>query len=290
MTTDSRMMGWLLGIVLGWGAVAAGGYPTIFETRSRYNHIIVQEDAEGLRYLLFSENGAHQSVRRPGQPGSLELPYSRSMMIGLACVQEPRRILVVGLGGGSIPSFLHLHYPRARIDCAEIDASVIDVAKRFFSFEEDARLQARLADGRKFIEETASRYDLIFLDAYGDDFIPPALATREFLLAVRRALSPRGIVLGNIWSRFSNPQYDSMLATYLDVFPQVYLFDVPAGGNIIFLALPRGGRLDREDLARKATTASDQRNFGFDLGALVRFGYQDARELELDAPVLADPK
>jgi spermidine synthase len=290
MRFDRSILTGLLGLVLGLDVLAAFGNETIYKTNSPYNSIIVQEDSAGLRYLLFSENGALQSVRRPGEAGNLVLPYSRSMMVGLTCVEKPRRILVVGLGGASIPSYLHQHYPKARIDCVEIDSAVIDVAKRFFGFQEDDRLRAHAADGRKYIEETTHRYDIVFLDAFGDDYIPPSLTTREFLLAVRRVLSPRGIVLANVWGRFSNPLYDSMLVTYRDVFKQVYLFDVPLRGNIVFLAVPRTGTFHREDLAQKATAVSKKRSFGFDLGELVRSGYQDARELSLDAPVLLDPQ
>jgi spermidine synthase len=277
-------------MTLGLDMLAVLGSETIYEVQSRYSRIIVQEDDEGLRYLLFSENGPQQSVRCPGESGTLVLPYSRSMMVGLACVEKPAHILVVGLGGASIPSILRQHYPQAWIDCVEIDSAVIDVAKRFFDFQEDDRLRAHAVDGRKFIEETSHRYDLIFLDAYGNDVIPPSLTTREFLLAVRRALSTRGVVLGNIWSRASNPLYDSMLVTYRHVFKQVYLFDASQRGNIIFLAIPRGGILHREDLEQKAAAVSKKQNLGFDLGELIRSSYQDARELSLDAPLLKDPR
>ncbi len=274
-------------ILLSLGVQANTGRQVIYQTRSAYNHIFVLEDAEGLRYLLFSENGAQQSVRRPGETNILELPYSRTMMVGLACVDPPERILVVGLGGGSIPSFLHARYPRAHIDCVEIDPAVIDVAKRFFDFREDDRLKAYAADGRKFIEDTKNRYDLVFLDAYGDDFIPPHLATREFLLAVRRILSPRGVVLGNIWSRASNHLYDSMVRTYQDVFEQLYLFQVPARGNVIFLAIPRPGRLSLDELARQAQAVTRQRQLGFDLGELIRSGHREV-QVDPDASVLRD--
>lgn len=289
MRCHPSILSGLSGLFYGLSVLTTLGHQILYRTNSFFNQIIVEEDAEGLRYLLFSENGAQQSVRRPGDSSALVLPYSRSMMVGLACVENPRRILVVGLGGASIPGFLHQRYPKARIDCVEIDPAVIDVAKRFFGFREDHRLRAFAADGRKFIEETPHRYDLIFLDAYGDDFIPPSLTTREFLSAVRRALSRRGILLANVWSRFSNPQYDSMLATYRTVFTQLYLFNVPNRGNIIFLAVPREGTLPCEDLTRRATAVSKKRNLGFDLGELVRDGYQDTRGLSLDAPILQDP-
>ncbi len=191
----------------------------IYQTRSKYNdRIIVRENPEGVRYLMFSDDGGYQTVRRPGDCDNLELPYTKVMLAGLALSPQPRRILVVGLGGGAIPGFLHKRYPRTRIDCVEIDPAVVDVAKKFFGFKEDAYLRVFVADGRKFVEESRFVYDAIFLDAYGDEAIPVHLATREFLLAVRSTAHPRGVVLGNVWDRFSNALYDSIVRTYEAVF------------------------------------------------------------------------
>ena len=92
------------------------------------------QDAAGLRTLRFEKDGARQTVVRPGEPGRLEMPYQRVALAGLALCPEPRRILVVGLGGGALPSFLRVHYPDAAIDAVEIDPQVVEVAKDFFGF------------------------------------------------------------------------------------------------------------------------------------------------------------
>ena len=113
------------------------------------------------------------------------------MPIGLAVVEEPKRILIVGLGGATIPNFLHKHYPRTTIDVVDIDPDVVVVAKKFFGFKDDPTMRAHVADGRKFVEESRDRYDIIFLDAYGRDNIPYHLATREFLQAARARYRPR---------------------------------------------------------------------------------------------------
>lgn len=269
-------------------SVVPPGTRVIYETRSKYNRVVVRENSAGVRYLMFSDTGGYQTVRRPGDEDNLELPYSQVMMVGLGLVPEPRRILVLGLGGGAIPSFLHKRYPRARIDCVEIDPVVVDVARRYFDFREDSHLRAHVADGRRFVEESRRVYDVIFLDAYGDDFIPIHLATREFLTAVRSIVHPRGVVLGNVWGRGSNALYDSMVRTYQAVFEQLYLFGVPARSNVIFLALPRPGRLSAEEVAAAAGKAAEARDFGYDLAELVRFGFADVSDEPFEAPILED--
>ncbi len=53
------------------------------------------------------------------------------------------------------------------------------------------------------------------------------------------ALAPAGLVAANVWGRAINPLYANMLLTYRAAFADVYVFDVPAPGTKIFVALPR---------------------------------------------------
>jgi spermidine synthase len=242
-----------------------------------------------MRTLLFERGGGRQSVVKPGDPDHLELPYARVALAGLALCEEPRRILVVGLGGGSLPMFLRKHYPVAAIDVAEIDPDVVDVAKNYFGFREDERMHARTGDGRQFIENARQAdYDIIFLDAFGDRDVPKHLTTLEFLKAVRRALKPSGGVVSNVWRPASNPLYDSMARTYQEAFDELFILDVPGDVNNIFLSLPRRQTLGQRDLAGLARKISTAKRFRFDLGDLVEYGFQHAREKSPQARVLRD--
>jgi spermidine synthase len=260
----------------------------LYEKQSPYNTIVVTEDERGLRTLWFERYGVRQSVVKVGDPDHLELAYARAMPVGLALVEKPERILIVGLGGGTIPSFLHKHYPQTTIDVVDIDPDVVDVAKKLFGFREDRTLHAYVKDGRRFVEQCRDPYDVVFLDAYGSDNIPYHLATREFLQAVRRALTPRGVVVGNVWSRGSNPLYDSMVRTYQEVFDELYIFDVRGAGNKILLALPRTLRVGKDDLARRAREIGQARHFPIDLGEAVTYGYQYADQKNPRERVLTD--
>ena len=260
----------------------------LYQKASPYNTILVTEDEQGLRTLLFNKGGIRQSVVKVGDPDHLELPYARVMPVALALVEQPRRVLIVGLGGGTIPCFLHKHYPQTTIDVVDIDPDVVDVAKKYFAFREDATMHAHVDDGRRFIEKCRRPYDIIFLDAFGSEEIPYHLATREFLQAVRRALTPQGVAVGNIWSRGSNRLYDSMIRTYQEVFEELYILDVRGAGNEILIALPRKQRIGRDELARRATRISRQKRFRFDMGPLVVYGYRYAGKKNLRGRVLTD--
>ena len=239
----------------------------LYDKPSAYSPIVVTEEANGTRTLRFERGGARQSVAKPDDAGYVELSYARAALIGLALSKEPRRVLVVGLGGATLPRFVRKYYPDATIDAVDIDPDVVQVAKQFFGFSEDSRMHAHVADGRRFIEQAQAPYDLIFLDAYGASSVPAHMTTAEFLRAVRKALRPDGVVVGNLWSGDHNDFYPAMVRTYEEVFATVKV--VPAGGNRIVLALPRKEEIDTQALAQRATRLSTDKRFQFDLGAAI---------------------
>src|SRR3990172_6288904 len=112
-------------------------------------------------------------------------PYSGPFLyvayahLGLVFRPEAQRVLVVGLGGGSIPKRFWRDYPAMLIEVAELDPMVVDVAKRFFGVPEDLRLRIVAQDGRLFLRNTRQRYDMIILDAYFAESIPFHLTTPE---------------------------------------------------------------------------------------------------------------
>ena len=251
----------------------------LYEGRSPYTQVYVSEDAKGLRYLQFEPNGALQSVVRPGKPRHLELAYLRGAMTALAFVPAPRRVLVVGLGGGSMPMFLRSLYPSLHIDVVDIDPEVVKVARRFFGLKEDARLKVHVADGRRFIEESKGGYDLVFLDAYGPDSIPYHLATKEFLAAVQRALSPEGLVASNVWAA-PNPLYSSMLRTYQAQFPAVKVLELAGSVNRIVFARTAAAAPAPEAVVEQGRALSHQHRLAFDLGKLLTRGLREVRPAE----------
>lgn len=267
---------------------AVAGEAILYESTSAHGPIIVTDEGDGTRALRFARDGARQSVVKPGDPEHLELPYTQVALAGLALSGEPRRILVVGLGGGTLPGFLHRYYPEAVIDAVDINPEVVRVAKEYFGFREDSLMRAHVADGRKFIENARDPYDLIFLDAFGAESVPAHLTTREFLQAVRRATKPGGAVVGNLWFRRYNRLFDSMVLTYRQAFEEVFVLHVIGTGNRIVVAVPRRRSLDRAEFARLAREVASSRRFKFDLGDLVEKGFDAADATGAGGKLLLD--
>lgn len=236
--------------------------------RSAESRFIVTQDGEGRRYLQFDWDGPFQSVVGQGFPLRLELPYTQAVVAGLAFVEAPRRVLVVGVGGGTIPMFLRAVLPQAHIDAVECDAGMLEVARRYFGFREDAALQSHVADGRRFIETPGPAYDVIILDAYGPRGLPGPLATREFLLAARARLAPGGAVVSNV-VRTPNRFFHAMVRTWQACFAQLYAFDVEETANRILVALAHPEKPGRGMLKARAERLARSRGVPFSLRALV---------------------
>jgi spermidine synthase len=233
----------------------------LVKRHSPFNLILVTEDGSGLRTLRFGHDGVRQSVVKPGDPHHLELPYISVLPNCLAFVRTLSRILIVGLGGGTLPGFFRSQFPHLEIDVVEIDPDVLDVARSYCGFSEDAQMHVYVEDGRDFIERCSNRYDVIILDGFDAETIPRHLLTLEFLQAVRNALAPEGIAVANVWGRALNRIYDHMLLTYRAAFDDIYIFDVPAPGTKIFVALQGKQAMSREGMIKRAADVSRQWGF-----------------------------
>ena len=148
--------------------------------------------------------------------------------------RRTRRILYIGLGGGSAPKRTWRDFPATRIDVVELDPEVVDVAYEYFDVPRDPRLRVEVEDGRRFLATHDGPWDAIVIDAFYSDSIPFHLATREFLELARSRLAPGGTVSTNIIGAVRGPEsrlFRSMLRTYRAVFPTVAIHPVRGEGE-----------------------------------------------------------
>lgn len=178
------------------------GARLIFETRDEHGLIeVVQDDFE--RTLHFG-SVAKQSAMERSNPIRLALSYTRAMLAPLIFLPgEPVRVLLVGLGGGSLAKFLLHYYPDLRLDVVELRPAVTEVAKNYFALPESPRLTLSIADATEFVRLLPDRglYDLILLDAFDQRGIAPGICTLAFFTACRSLLNDAGLLSVNLWSR-----------------------------------------------------------------------------------------
>lgn len=132
-------------------------------------------------------------------PQRLHVGYTRTMLAALWLHPDPRRIGIIGLGGGAQTKFCHLHLPSARIDVAESDADVIALRSEFQIPADDARLHVECVDGARWLRGHRGCFDLLLLDAYDAQGIPAALSTQAFYDDCRAALGADGVMASNLY-------------------------------------------------------------------------------------------
>jgi spermidine synthase len=192
--------------------------------RSLYREVLVYE-AGGVRCICFTRfcRIGRQTCQDVKQPGRIVMTYPRMMLGALFVKPDPRSVLIIGLGGGTIPRALREVVPEATIDVVEIDPAVVKVARRFFDLGDSSAVNVIEADGRVQVKSALrqqKRYDMIMLDAFDHEYIPEHLLTREFLEEVKALLAPGGVLAANTFS--SSRLYDHESATYAAVFPQFF--------------------------------------------------------------------
>ncbi|MBV8516107.1 MAG: fused MFS/spermidine synthase [Acidobacteria bacterium] len=167
----------------------------LFVGDSGYHRVTVRDRARQREMLFNLGVQTRMPLNDPFGPGNA---YSDALHLARLMRPQTKRVLVIGLGGGTAAKQYMHHYPDTIVDAVDVDPLVVDVAQRFFTVAPGPRLRLHVADGRTFLRRTNERWDLIILDAattnrYGDTF-PPHLATREFFTEVSTHLTPGGIL------------------------------------------------------------------------------------------------
>ena len=191
------------------------------------------EDCGPLRYLHFHLDNV-QSVMRHDDPDALCLAYTRKMMTFLLFNADPRRILQIGLGGGSLAKFCYRHLPDTRITVVEIDSNVLALRDEFKVPADDDRFQVVQADGVQYISQRTPRDDVIIVDACDKDGMSPRLDEPALYANLRRRLTVGGVLVLNVCGE--EDEIEGHIARLRGVFGD-RLMSVPAreDGNLIVM-------------------------------------------------------
>ncbi|XP_054240360.1 eEF1A lysine and N-terminal methyltransferase isoform X2 [Indicator indicator] len=174
----------------------------------------------------------------------------------------PLAVLVVGLGGGSLPLFIHDYFSQAHVAVVEIDPSMLEVAVGWFGFSQGDRLQVHVSDGLDYVAKLAAeapaQYDAIMFDVDSKDLTvgmscpPPAFVEKAFLQKVKTILKPEGVFVLNLVCRDAQLK-ESVLATLREVFPLLYARRITGEVNEILFCQPSPeARWDAAELGARA--------------------------------------
>jgi spermidine synthase len=218
--------------------------------------------------------------------GEPALPYPRYAAAALALRPETDRMLVLGLGGGSVGMYLRRRLPALAVDYVDIDPAVPRIARRYLRFEEGPRDRVHVADARRFLQGSAERWDLIYCDTYIGLSVPFHLTTVQFLYEVKRHLEPGGVFGLNLAAGLEDAFSRAIYRTVRERFASAYVFRVTGRSNVLVLASDAPA-LDPEALRERARGLDRRLRFDPSIEAIV--SRRIAVELRADeVPVLTD--
>ena len=146
-------------------------------------------DVGDRRSLHFSEQVIQSSMSLLN-PDALEL--GTRMMMGFVLFNPaPDRIVMVGLGGGSLAKFCHRHLPRSQVEALEINPAVIALRGDFMVPPDDERFRVIACDAAEFLRDASDHADVILLDGFGDQGMPDALCSGGVLCRLPARLARR---------------------------------------------------------------------------------------------------
>lgn len=222
------------------GVMASPRATVIFETDSAYHHVMVL-DQGGIRTLSF--NGSYETQMSIEKPLTGHFEYTEYFHMPWVWNPDVKRILMIGLGGGSTQRSYQHYHTNTYVDTVEIDPVVTNVACKYFGVAESPTHKLNVSDGRVFLQRSSQTYDAILMDAYATtrygSSLPPHLVTKEFFELARGRLTTNGVLAYNVIGQIGGTEADIVGAIYhtlKEVFPQVYLFPANSSQNVVLVA------------------------------------------------------
>lgn len=174
------------------------------------------------RYLVHDAGFGIQSLYTPGVAYTNSAYDVFGVLPLLAAEHQPQRVLIIGLGGGSMVRLYEQGVENGQqldITTVELDQTVIDAAQQWFDLNQ-LHLSIVHDDARHYLRTTHDSYDIIIIDAYTHEMqIPPMLATQEFFEQVADHLAPGGVVGMNALAFNESRYLPKLLTTIASVFP-----------------------------------------------------------------------
>ncbi|CAN0875326.1 eEF1A lysine and N-terminal methyltransferase [Linum grandiflorum] len=199
-----------------------------------------------------------------------------SYLENMAAAGKKVNAVVIGLGAGLLPLFLHRSIPFLHCEVVELDPVILNIASDYFGFVEDEDLKVHIADGIKYIEELkvatvgssvamavdngstnssnknmpnsdagdkdGPRIDILVIDVDSADSssgisCPAADFVEEsFLLTAKKALSKEGLFVVNLVAR-SSTMKEIVISRMKTVFNHLYSLQLEEDVNMILFGL-----------------------------------------------------
>ena len=198
-------------------------------------------EMDGVRSLYLGSETV-QSAMRVKAPYELELAYSRGMMMFLLFMKQPKDLLMIGLGGGSVAKYVHHFLPEMQTRVVEINPRIIQVARsHFYLPDDDEKLEVIEGDGVAYLKENGNTADVLLLDIFDSQGVPPEMYNQAFFDTCEASLRLDGMMAVNLWG--SDKNFDIYLQRIEQSFhDRVLVLRTGRPGNIVVFGFKRPPR------------------------------------------------
>jgi spermidine synthase len=198
-------------------------------------------EMDGVRSLYLGSETV-QSAMRVKAPYELELAYSRGMMMFLLFMKQPKDVLMIGLGGGSITKYIHHFLPEIQTRVVEINPRIIQLARsHFYLPDDDEKLEVIEGDGVAYLQENSNTADVLLLDIFDSQGVPPEMYNQAFFDTCEVSLRLDGMMAVNLWG--SDKNFDIYLQRVEQSFhDRVLVLRTGRPGNIVVFGFKRPPR------------------------------------------------
>jgi spermidine synthase len=198
---------------------------------TQYNRVQIYDSTENLtgkliRVLLTDPNSTQSAMYL--ESDDLALNYAKYYHLMRHFNPKFQKTLIIGGAAYSFPKEYLRSYPDKKIDVVEIDPQMTEAARKYFNLQDNPNLQIFHTDGRVFLNQNTTKYDVILIDAFTSLYsVPFQLTTVEAVREMEKSLTENGVVIVNLISAFEGEGakfLQTEVKTYKEVFPQIVLF------------------------------------------------------------------
>ncbi len=229
------------------------------EDESIYNYLQVKESDNS---VILSTNvlfGVQSILMKSAKLTGMYYDYALAapVMAGLAQMDSPGNILILGLGTGTFAKYCSEYFPNTSIEGVEIDEKIAKLAGEYFDLPDS--VDVSVYDGRSYLTASEKKYDVIMVDAYQDITIPFQMSSVEFFTEVEKHLTDNGVMVVNMnmKSQSEHSINDYLCDTIGSVFHFVYTVPVQGGTNCEVFAFQNPSTMQTFRLGRKCMDDPD---------------------------------
>jgi predicted O-methyltransferase YrrM len=169
---------------------------------SPHGSVWVWEKDNKIRCLSFVEPPVTPSnLIEKENPRKIIEEYIRIFLAVLFINSSPKKILCLGLGIGKIQSSLNILLPDVNVVTVDINPALPELTEKYFGYKKNERNNIVIQDALEYVTQCSDdHYDIVFVDVFGTDYIPPHILDNKFFTEIHRILHKNGTVVMQSWS------------------------------------------------------------------------------------------